>query len=921
MAQSIAVDREVSVTSGNGVVRPRASSGTYSVFHHQHQPSNSSLQNNVPGHRPRAKSSSHLIGRLEPKLEFQDNTLIDQDGNFRLTDSGIAELIDFLRNHAPPADNFMSMTDEGKESKGKWAKLKKLARRKSRSKLPDPITLPDSAVSGITTEGHRHIAISIPIDASPFGRSPRTQYPVYQNPSLRPSPSRYGPTRAVLNDKGVVTVLRTVTEDQETSIPSNPRVPLASQLPSPLFSNPPRGSAVSNSYSTVGTPGNASYNGNGKVSEFFGVSSSPPRTQSQDQFRRANEASRELRSYGQPTAVPSTNTAARRDGLPMRGSSLVANRFVFPQTPSIDAMMSEATPVPQSLQAASAHAGSNSKDVSSQSSFPKSILASIDDEADVIPVKKSQSSLRESPFFQTKKKEDPPVTVITRNPLASSDDRDSPAPSVHSTQSQTRREKVRDKKRRDMEALRTGPRNRNRDSMQSQMSQTSRMSQQDQQSQQEDDYENKQQVSIDPAEETSKSPRKEKPSPLPLNSAASRHSLCAIMVVSDVQPSPPHSSVPETSPTESSPPQPTQSEASPQSTMVIQADPPEVGLPLRSPPLHGGFPKPPKTKPQFRPKPIPRVPSISGTPTIASALASYNNSNNPTPPQSVKGSPAQRGPNERTSLQSSVDLSSKQSSVDRTSKQSSLDRHSTQGSIDRLSKHSSVGPTSKPQSPVDRATKHHSVDRTSLSRRREWNATREQERRSIDSRMGSRQLPRPLVMSKEEVEDAKSTATPTDKDLNRRYDVYREYRIREMERRLRRLERNGDVWLRALVPVLENLNRTLAHQQGDHDRAQGWVSDEDLVGSLSPPRGRAAFGSSANRRSRMMPRPGVSEREFLEHLVRTKEELEAGNNSDDLSGFDTIEPLMRELAGRSRLSFEARSMAFAEDDELMFRGF
>lgn len=178
-------------------------------------------------------------------------------------------------------------------------------------------------------------------------------------------------------------------------------------------------------------------------------------------------------------------------------------------------------------------------------------------------------------------------------------------------------------------------------------------------------------------------------------------------------------------------------------------------------------------------------------------------------------------------------------------------------------------------------------------------------------------------MSMEDIDEPKSTATPTptDKDMSRRYDVYREYRIREMERRLRRLERNGDVWLRALVPVLENLNRTLAHQQGDSDRAQGWVSDEDLVASLSPPRGRASFGGAGNRRSRMMPRPGVSEREFLEHLVRTKEELEAGNNSDDMSGFDTIEPLMRELAGRSRLSFEARTMAFAEEDELMFRGF
>ncbi|KAH6973632.1 hypothetical protein BKA56DRAFT_103449 [Ilyonectria sp. MPI-CAGE-AT-0026] len=912
MAQSSAVDREVSVTPGNGVVRPRAASSAYSLFHHQQEPSISGQQNNVPGHRPRAKSHSNLVGRMEPEFEFQDSTLIDADGNFKRSSSGIAELIDFLRNHAPPSDNFMSIPDESNDSKGKWAKIRKLAKRKSKSKLPDPITLPDSAVSGITTEGHRHIAISIPLDASPFGRSPRTQYPVYQNRNLRPPPARYGPTRAILNEKGVVTVLRTVAEDQEISAPSSPAIPRIFQTrPSPV-SEVPSGPSVGNSYSTSGAP-STNNTSHGKVSEYFGVSSSPPRTQSQDQFRRANDASRQLQhqNYGQPGA--SSNTSTRADGLPIRGSSLPASRFVFPPTPSIDAMMSEPTTMPNTLQVTSAHARDNSKDGSYQESLSKSILTSSDNEpvvADAKRVKTTSLPLGESPVLVSSKKEDQSVTVITRSPLAS-DGHISPTASIHSTRSQTRRDKVRDKKRRDMEALRTT--SRNRDSLQSQMSQMSLHSQHSQQSQQDDEHENKEKVSTDPTEEVSMSPKREKPPPLPLRST-NRPSLCAIMVVSDVQPSPPQSAVPPTSPTQSSPAQ---------STMVIQGGPPEIEPPLRSPPLHGGFPKPPKTKPQFRPKPIPRVPSISGKPPIASPGVSFNNTSNPTPPQSVKGSP--KGPGERMSMQSSVDRTSKQSSgsVDRTSKQSSVDRMSKHGSIDRLSKHGSIDRTSKPQSPIDHPAKHGSVDRTSLSRRREWNATREQERQNRDSRIGSRQLPRPLVMSMEDIDEPKSTATPTptDKDMSRRYDVYREYRIREMERRLRRLERNGDVWLRALVPILENLNRTLAHQQGDSDRAQGWVSDEDLVASLSPPRGRASFGGTGNRRSRMMPRPGVSEREFLEHLVRTKEELEAGNNSDDMSGFDTIEPLMRELAGRSRLSFEARTMAFAEDDELMFRGF
>jgi hypothetical protein len=147
-----------------------------------------------------------------------------------------------------------------------------------------------------------------------------------------------------------------------------------------------------------------------------------------------------------------------------------------------------------------------------------------------------------------------------------------------------------------------------------------------------------------------------------------------------------------------------------------------------------------------------------------------------------------------------------------------------------------------------------------------------------------------------------------EKEVLRRYEAYREYRIREMERRVRRLERNGDVWLRALVPVLDNLNRTLANSNDDKpSKAQGWVSDEDQSQLEKPTPIRPSS------RGRMMTRTGTSEREFLEQLVRTREELEAGSTSDDMSGFDTIEPLMRELAGRSRLSFEARSLGM--DDE------
>ncbi|CAI4211362.1 unnamed protein product, partial [Parascedosporium putredinis] len=50
-------------------------------------------------------------------------------------------------------------------------------RSKSAPRKPVPIRLPDTAVAGTTIGGHRHIAISIPVEYSPFGPFDRTQYP------------------------------------------------------------------------------------------------------------------------------------------------------------------------------------------------------------------------------------------------------------------------------------------------------------------------------------------------------------------------------------------------------------------------------------------------------------------------------------------------------------------------------------------------------------------------------------------------------------------------------------------------------------------------------------------------------------------------------------------------------------------------
>ncbi|WAO86902.1 Hypothetical protein NCS54_00419000 [Fusarium falciforme] len=804
MAQTIGVNREVSVTSGNGgSYPPRTTASAYTSkppLQQQYQ-SQPQLSSTTPAARtrPRAKSASNLLTRPSQDVEFHDDTLLDQQDPEDRQD-GLAELIDFLRNHAPPSGNFMSIPDDiSDEDRGRWYRLRKLGRRRSSrslSKTPQTIRLPDSAVSGITIGGHRHIAISIPLDASPFGRTPRSQYPVYQHRSVKPLTSRYAPTRAVLNDKGVVTVLRTVTEDRESSSTS----PASSQSPASVNHQRPQSTTLGRAYS----PGAINSNSHGDTSEYFNVyiPATPPRVLSPDQVKQSNEQSREFHDYDQLTSTPTNSN--RRDNLPSRNTSMTGGRFVHPGTSSIDAMMSqptEAHPAPLSFNRPPSKEGSQSLSKSIMTTSENDPIVAEAKPVEAKPVVAKESRIRSS----TKKTEETPVTVITTSPLGNSrekpekpkkqvtKDENSPTPSVKSTQS--RREKVRDKKRKDMEAQRI--------KRQSQLIVTTEIMPESDQ---------------DKAKETSNEEDAEKPPPVPVRSPQ-RQSMCPIMVVANVKPSPPPSSR-----------LPDEARDQPESESKKTTEP---------------------SKPE--PEAVPKTPSKAAQEDLSSSTTSpprpyVESSSNPTPPQSAHGSPA----------------------------------------------HKKTG-----------------YDRTSLSRRREWNAAREQERKIREARaMSPRSKARKLVMTKEETEENK---VPTmEKEVLRRYEAYREYRIREMERRVRRLERNGDVWLRALVPVLDNLNRTLAnvHEDQQPRRAQGWVSDEELPRQRSP-QGRPSRQSS---RGRMLARPGgTSEREFLEQLVRTKEELEAGNVSDDMSGFDTIEPLMRELAGRSRLSFEARSLGMEQD--------
>ncbi|KAF4975966.1 hypothetical protein FZEAL_7318 [Fusarium zealandicum] len=835
MAQTIGVDREVSVTSGNGGVYPRETESAYASTYsqlaqplpqpqqrqYQYQPSPART-------RPRAKSASNLLSRPSHDIRFHDDTLVDQQDPERRQD-GLAELIDFLRNHSPPSGNFMSIPEGmDDDERGRWHRLRKLGKRsKSLSKFPpQTIRLPDTAVSGTTTGGHRHIAISIPLDASPFGRAPRSQYPVYQHRNAKPLTSQYAPTRAILNDKGIVTVLRTVTEDRETSSSTSPA---GSQSPISIPPQGPQSTTAGRTYS----PGAIDSSSFGKASEYFNVPAAPPRVPSPDQVRQSSDVTQDSHDHGQGTSrAVSPNAPGSR---PSRNPSLTGGRFVHPGTSSIDAMMSQSNFTPDTQPAPVSFNRPVSNNESYQPSFSRNIMTTRENApavakaqpVDAAPVAARESRRRSS----DKRDEEYLVTVITKSPLAASREKFTsqtpmaeglPAPSAKSMQS--RRDKVRDKKRKDMEALRNVSLKRR-----TRMISATDLPQ---------DY---QEVLKESPEEDD-----EQPPPLPIKSPQ-RHSICPIMVVANVKPSPPPTSrIPE--PSQGLPGVPTEKTTESVSEPTASAAPRDTS----------------KSAPE----------ESSNRPTSPSPDAYMNGSSNPTPPQSAEGSPAH---------------------------------------------------------------KQTSYDRTSLSRRREWNAAREEERkvREASANIRPRSKAKKLALSKEEAEDINSPAM--EKEIQRRYEAYREYRIREMERRVRRLERNGDVWLRALVPVLDNLNRTLANTHDDQPRrAQGWVSDEEDTNRRSPQRKPSRLDSPQTKpsrerspemrpsrqgsRGRMLARAGTSEREFLEQLVRTRKELEAGSVSDDMSGFETIEPLMRELAGQSRLSFEARSLGVGEDDGYL-RGF
>ncbi|KAM6480171.1 hypothetical protein HDV62DRAFT_121665 [Trichoderma sp. SZMC 28011] len=159
-----------------------------------------------------------------------------------------------------------------------------------------------------------------------------------------------------------------------------------------------------------------------------------------------------------------------------------------------------------------------------------------------------------------------------------------------------------------------------------------------------------------------------------------------------------------------------------------------------------------------------------------------------------------------------------------------------------------------------------------------------------------------------------------DKQILRLYDSYHENRLRDVERRIRRLERNGDVWLRALVPVLDDMSRNIktsnrinkaAHADGE---GRGWASDDEVSSASAERKAR-----SSKRTKTPTRRASLSRDRIVAGLIGGKlasddsESSDTMSRGDDVSGLGIIEPLMRELAGEARRRQEQIAERTADD--------
>ncbi|KJZ75780.1 hypothetical protein HIM_04937 [Hirsutella minnesotensis 3608] len=676
----------------------------------------------------------------------------------RHTSNDITALVDFFTNFPPPPDNYMSMaSDANNPERGRsaWCKLRRIGRRaRSAPRSPKQMRLPDSAVSGTTTGGHRHIAISIPLEAMPFADVPKSQHPMYPG---------QGPSRRT---KGAPAPLRLDTRGSEAP----------SSNFSPSRSTYSRGHTLPPSQWIRSPETPASQSPGARPFDYVGIL--PGRVQNASPSDPVAPWTDDHRVIGAGQSGQST-PARQRTPLPARSSSFAARRGRG-QPPSIDGLISQPRRKPppdcsKALPREPSPPRSRLSDNRSRLSdnVSKASVSSMDSSEWGKP-KKSSAALgngSERPGAAVRRQDgrSSALTVIADSPIVSHRD-PSPPPPPPPPKAACRKDIVRDKKRRDLQAIRNAKLKR---------------------AQSEGDAS----AMITP-ETALLLGDEETDEPLASETRFQRLTMSNMMVVADLQPS----GSPRMKPCRSS---------APPATVESHPNSPNEA-------------------------PRPRDPNMA------------------TPPVSANGSPP---------------------------------------------------------------TRHATMDRTSLTRRREWKAIREQERKAREALAHIRLEAYNLAAGRESYDDG--NASPIEKEIMCLYEAYREHRLKDMERRLRRLERNGDVWLRALVPVLDNVNRTLLAA------ANGDIGNKRLSNTYASDDEDAARAHSDRRRA---SRQNIAQTKLLQKLARQRtsdynkgdveeddDDDEGDSNlisndtwtdslgrSDDFNGLGSIEPLMRELASEGR---------------------
>ncbi|KAL7920040.1 hypothetical protein ACQKWADRAFT_169114 [Trichoderma austrokoningii] len=648
----------------------------------------------------RRKEDKRTSSMVEPPMmtpKLMKNTYIEDDDDLEDDDpdkqDNTMSLAEFFKTNEPPSGNFMSVPyvyGEDKERESKWSKFMSIKKRsKSVPRPPVNIQLPDSAVSGVTSGGHRHIAISIPLDAMPFAADAKAQDDtnVKNNTGAKSGGAKatYGTlprnfsVQTYSEENGTITVYHPITtetpEGLARALPSNRASVLSQQSiisasslgekSSHTQSSHRRSNSQSTGYSTeASTVGSTK----SKQPHYFSIFPKPttlPPGLHPTPPRRPNSQQRSAKATSMMIA------ASKKHHHPPHSASIDGLLSLVKDEENVrDGYNNKPLPSPPPKSEAR-----TKLQYKPGIGFPAPITEESTDGSSV----GSKRAIRKA--------------VSTQSMLSVSKEMPSRPSTAGSIQS--RRDKVRDKKRRDMEAVR------NAKLLKEQ--QQRRQSEAEQKGEEGDE------------QDEGKGPQKASPI----------NTLCPIVVVVDLQPSP--------------------------------------GLPRETP---------------------------ASTPRVAS--------------------PSSSTPNQM-----------------------------------RLS-------------------------------------------RDIDSELYLEQKRNMM-----------------DKQILRLYESYHENRLRDVERRIRRLERNGDVWLRALVPVLDDMSRNiktinpaLNNNKFTDVEGRGWASDDEVSAER---KARSTKRNKATTRRASLSRGRIAAGLIGEKLTSDDSEWsDTMSRSDDVSGLGIIEPLMRELAGEAR---------------------